>query len=128
MHHKHGDLFDTGFHVYTWLGIDAARETAITAITQYNTYFRKYRRPLLPVTILKAGQETVSFNTHFFEQEEELDELKARLDEQIKHNATLTREALDLRSRLCQSRADKTGLADVTAHLDEVQGAVSSFL
>ena len=34
--HKNGYLFDTGFHVYIWLGIDAARETAITAITQYN--------------------------------------------------------------------------------------------
>ena len=89
--HKYGYLFDTGFHVYIWMGIDAARETVITAITQSNAYFRKYRRPLLPVTILKAGQETVSFNTHFFEQEEELDELKARLDEQIKHNTTLTR-------------------------------------
>ena len=70
----------------------------------------------------------VSFNTHFFEQEEELDELKARLDEQIKCNATLTREASDLRARLRQYRADDTGLADVTAHLDEVQGDVSSFL
>ena len=74
------------------------------------------------MTILKAGQETVSFKTHFFDQEEELDELKARLDEQIKRNVTLTREALDLRASLCQSRADETGLADVTAHLDEVQG------
>ena len=83
-------------------------------------FFRKYRRPLLPVTILKAGQETVSFNTLFFEQEEELDELKARLDEQIKRNATLTREASDLRARLRQSQADETGLADVIAHLDEV--------
>ena len=80
------------------------------------------------MTILKAGQEMVLFNTHFFEQEEELDELKAKLEEQIKRNATLMREALDLRSRLGQSRADKTGLADVTVHLDEVQGAVSSFL
>ena len=80
------------------------------------------------MTILKAGQETVSFNTHFLEQEEELDELKARLDEQIKRNATLTREASNLRARIRQSRADDTGLADVTAHLDEVQGAVRSFL
>ena len=80
------------------------------------------------MTILKARQETVSFNTHFLEQEEELDELKARLDEQIKRNATLTREASDLRARLRQSWANETGLADFTAHLDEVQGAVSSFL
>ena len=61
-------------------------------------FFRKYRGHLLPVTILKAGQEMVSFNTHFFKQEEEIDELKMRLDEQIKRNATLTREASDLRS------------------------------
>ena len=128
LQHKQGYLFDTGFHVYIWLGIDAARETEIMSITQSNAYFRKYRRPLLPVTILKAGQDMVSFNTHFFEQEEELDELKAKLDEQIKRNATLTREASDLRARLHQSRADKTGLADVTSHLDEVQGAVSSLL
>ena len=100
--------------------MDAARETAITAITQSNAYFRKYRRSLLQVTILKAGQDMVSFNTHFFEQEEELDELKARLDEQIKRNVTLTREASDLRARLRQSQADETGLADVIAHLDEV--------
>ena len=91
-------------------------------------FFRKYRRPLLPVTILKAGQEMVSFNTHFFDQEEELDELKASLYEQIKRNATLTREVSDLKASLRQSRADKTGLADVTSHLDKVQGAVSSFL
>ena len=80
------------------------------------------------MTILNAGQDTVLFNTHFFEQEEELDELKANLDEQIKRNAILTREASDLRARLHQSRAGETGLADVTAHLEEVQGAVSSFL
>ena len=80
---NHGYLFYTGFHVYIWRGIDAARETAITAITQSNVYFRKHRRPLLPVTIMKAGQEMASFNTYFFEQEEELDELKARLDEQF---------------------------------------------
>ena len=104
LQHKHGYLFDTGFHVYIWLGIYAARETVITATTQSNAYFRKYRRPLLPVTILKVVQETVSFNTHFFEQEEELDELKARLDEQIKRNATLRREVSDLRDRLRQSR------------------------
>ena len=104
MQHKHGYLFDTGFHVYIWMGIDAAMETAITEIAQSNVYFRKYRRPLLPVTILKAGQETVSFNTNFFEQEEDLNELKARLDEHIKRNATLMREALDLRARLRQSR------------------------
>ena len=100
----------------------------ITEITKSNAYFRKYRRPLLPVTIMKAGQETVSFNTHFFEQEEELNDLKARLDEHIKRNATLRREVSDLRDRLRQSRADDTGLADVTAHFDKVQGAVSSFL
>ena len=70
MQHKHGYLFDTGFHVYIWLGVDTARETAITATTQSNVYFRKYRRPLLPVTILKAGQETVSFNTHFYDSQE----------------------------------------------------------
>ena len=91
-------------------------------------FFRKYRRPMLPVTTLKSGQEMVSLNTHVFDQDEEIDELKARLDEQIKRNATLTREALDLRSRLGQSRADEMGLADVTVHLDEVQGGVSSFL
>ena len=90
--------------------------------------FRKYRRPMLPVTILKSGQEMVSLNTHVFDQDEEIDELKASLEEQIKRNATLTREASDLRARLRQSQADETGLADVTAHLDEVQGAVSSFL
>ena len=84
--HKNGYLFDTGFHVYIWLGIDAARKTGIMAITQSNACFRKYIRPLLPVTILKAGQETVSSNTHFSKQEEELDELKARMDEQIKRN------------------------------------------
>ena len=28
--HKHGYLFDTGFRVYIWLGIYAARETKIT--------------------------------------------------------------------------------------------------
>ena len=67
MQHKHGYLFDTGFQVYIWLEIYAAREKAITEITQSNAYFRKYRKLLLPVTILKAGQETVSFNTHFFE-------------------------------------------------------------
>ena len=38
------------------------------------------------------------------------------------------RGASDLRARLRQSRADETGLADVMAHHDEVQGAVSSFL
>ena len=74
------------------------------------------------MTILKAGQEMVLFNTNFFKQEEEIDELKVRLDEQIKRNATLTREALDLRDRLHQSRADETSLADVTAHHNEVQG------
>ena len=36
LQHKHCYLFDTGFHVYIWLGIDAARETAIMAITQSN--------------------------------------------------------------------------------------------
>ena len=38
------------------------------------------------------------------------------------------RGAFDLRAKLRQSRADETGLADVMAHHDEVQGAVSSFL
>ena len=38
------------------------------------------------------------------------------------------RGASDLRARLRQSRADETGLADVMAHHDEVQGAMSSFL
>ena len=54
-------------------------------------FFRKYIRPLLPVTIMKVGQEMVSFNTHFFDQEEELDEIKVRLYKQINRNATLTR-------------------------------------
>ena len=36
LQHKYGYLFATGFHVYIWLGIDAARETSITAITQSN--------------------------------------------------------------------------------------------
>ena len=30
LQHKHGYLFDTGFHVYIWLGIDAARENPET--------------------------------------------------------------------------------------------------
>ena len=38
------------------------------------------------------------------------------------------RGASDLRARLRQSRADESGLVDVTAHHDEVQGAVISFL
>jgi gelsolin len=54
-------LLDTGFHVYLWNGSKA--DAAITAegVMMAHEYFKSYRRPLLPVTVLKERCETAGF-------------------------------------------------------------------
>lgn len=68
---NHGYLLDTGFHVFIWLGTDVKRGTKVNAIPQSNDYFKKHKRPLLPVTMLKSGQETSEFNDYFYDAPED---------------------------------------------------------
>eukprot|EP00568_Trieres_chinensis_P017946 CAMPEP_0183322092 /NCGR_PEP_ID=MMETSP0160_2-20130417/70705_1 /TAXON_ID=2839 ORGANISM="Odontella Sinensis, Strain Grunow 1884" /NCGR_SAMPLE_ID=MMETSP0160_2 /ASSEMBLY_ACC=CAM_ASM_000250 /LENGTH=400 /DNA_ID=CAMNT_0025489181 /DNA_START=218 /DNA_END=1420 /DNA_ORIENTATION=+ len=65
--HRHGFLLDTGFHIYLWIGQDAVRSAKVAAIPQSTAYFKKYKRPMMPVSMLKAGQETPAFNDHFYD-------------------------------------------------------------
>uniref|UniRef100_A0A7R9VD60 Gelsolin-like domain-containing protein n=1 Tax=Pseudictyota dubia TaxID=2749911 RepID=A0A7R9VD60_9STRA len=71
LNQKHGYLLDTGFHVFVWLGTDVKRETKVSAVPQSHEYFKKNKRPLLPVTLLKSGQEGSDFNDFFYDAPEE---------------------------------------------------------
>lgn len=70
LHSQHGYLLDTGFHVYLWLGKNVRRHTKIYAIPQSSEYFRIYKRPLLPVTLVKEGTNLKAFENHFYDPEE----------------------------------------------------------
>lgn len=53
---QHGYLLDTGFHVYLWIGNQVtSKHVRVYAIPQSSEYFKDYKRPLLPVTLLKAS-------------------------------------------------------------------------
>lgn len=67
----HGYLLDTGFHVFIWLGKNVKQRVKVDAIPQSATYFKKHKRPLLPVTLLKSGQETSDFNDFFYDAPED---------------------------------------------------------
>mmetsp|Transcript_11683 Transcript_11683/g.20322 ORF Transcript_11683/g.20322 Transcript_11683/m.20322 type:complete len:403 (-) Transcript_11683:430-1638(-) len=67
LNQNHGYLLDTGFHVYIWLGKNVKQGTKANAIPQSATYCKKYKRPHLPVTLLKSGQETSEFNDFFYD-------------------------------------------------------------
>ena len=67
---NHAYLLDTGFHVYVWMGKKTRPAIRVLAIHHAETYFNTWNRPILPVTIVKQGQETDSFR-HFFTRDDE---------------------------------------------------------
>lgn len=61
-------LLDTGFHVYIWLGSTSAAGVRSSAVHYAETYFKSYKRPVMPVSIIKQGQrEAHDFSVHFVE-------------------------------------------------------------
>jgi len=57
-------LLDTGFHVYLWLGNDANATVSKEAIPMAQRYFKDYRRPQMPVSVLKERMENAGFQEY----------------------------------------------------------------
>ncbi|EOD21362.1 hypothetical protein EMIHUDRAFT_69768 [Emiliania huxleyi CCMP1516] len=56
-------LLDDGFQCFCWIGKDAPREARTTAFMLAQLYLKKWKRPsVLPVTLLKEGQEKKAFS------------------------------------------------------------------
>jgi len=64
---EHGYLLDTGFHVYIWLGKDTKSAMRVNALSQSNVHFKKHKRPMLPVTIVKSNQSLSTFDNFFYD-------------------------------------------------------------
>lgn len=66
---KDGDayLLDTGFHVYIWVGEKAKASVKGLAVHHAETYFNSWKRPVLPLTVVKQGMETKRFAHYFIE-------------------------------------------------------------
>jgi hypothetical protein len=64
---NHAYLLDTGFHVYVWMGKKTKPAIRVLAVHHAETYFNSWKRPILPVTIVKQGQETDGFAQFFIE-------------------------------------------------------------
>lgn len=60
-------ILDTGFHVYVWMGSGTRPNTRSLALHHAEIYFNTQKRPILPVTILKQGQETNKFDDFFMD-------------------------------------------------------------
>jgi hypothetical protein len=60
-------LLDTGFHVHVWIGKKASGNVRTLAVLHAETYFNSWKRPVMPVTILKQGQETDAFAQYFID-------------------------------------------------------------
>ena len=60
-------LLDTGFHVYIWIGKSAKSSIRTLAVHHAETYFNSQKRPVMPVSILKQGQENSIFLNYFEE-------------------------------------------------------------
>jgi len=69
---QHAYLLDTGFHIFIWLGKEAAASVKHDAVSHVHSYIEKHKRPELPLTILKAGFETARFNNFFYDGAESL--------------------------------------------------------
>lgn len=68
LENQHGYLLDTGFHVYVWLGSEVNKHVRVYAIPQSTDYFKQHKRPLLPVTVIKANQtSTAAFDECFYD-------------------------------------------------------------
>jgi len=57
-------IFDTGFHMYVWVGKKAERDIKTQICQHVNNYCRQKYRPTLPLSILKEGMETTAFNRY----------------------------------------------------------------
>lgn len=64
---SHALLLDTGFHCYVWLGAESRPSERVSAIAASSIYFKDFKRPLLPVTILKQGQASTNFDEVFYD-------------------------------------------------------------
>lgn len=62
---NHAYLLDTGFHVFVFLGKKTHPSVRVLAVHHAETYFNSWNRPILPVTIVKEGQETNTFSDFF---------------------------------------------------------------
>ena len=61
-------LLDAGWELFVWQGKGADRSEKLAAMGHIDAYGKHYGRARhLPVSIIKAGYETSSFNGHFFE-------------------------------------------------------------
>jgi hypothetical protein len=60
-------LLDTGFHVHVWIGKKASGNVRTLAVLHAETYFNSWKRPVMPVTILKQDQETDAFAQYFID-------------------------------------------------------------
>jgi hypothetical protein len=58
-------LLDTGFHVYIWIGGKSSPSIRSNSVSHAHSYFKSYRRPVLPLTIIKEKQETDGFQKLF---------------------------------------------------------------
>lgn len=54
-------LLDSGFHVYLWMGSKADATVKAEAIPMAQKYIKDYRRPQLPVSVLKERMENAGF-------------------------------------------------------------------
>lgn len=61
-------LLDTGFHVFLWWGLssEGVESDRWKSFSLANQYFRDYKRPTLPITIvLEGNSEPATFKQHF---------------------------------------------------------------
>lgn len=63
-------LMDTGFHVYIWNGNNAPADLNVNAMAASHEYFKTYRRPIMPLTMVKERMECEEFRRHVYDQAE----------------------------------------------------------
>ena len=67
LHENSAYLLDTGYHAYIWLGRKSSPEVRSKAILHGHSYFTSFKRPILPLSVVKSKQEPSGFNQYFVE-------------------------------------------------------------
>jgi len=57
-------IFDTGFHIFIWVGRKAERSIKMQMLQHVNNYCELKYRPTLPVSIIKEGMESAAFGRY----------------------------------------------------------------
>ena len=60
-------ILDTGFHLYVYCPAAATGSHRVNAIASTAAYEKKYRRPTLPVSVVKSGQAVGGFDGAFYD-------------------------------------------------------------